>query len=82
MAPAIRRQCQCPGCSFGEDGQPYKTQHGLVTQDSVLKDLELHLMMVHANATEGASEVVSEAPSEVKTDTVPQMTLSTLTQLT
>ena len=47
MAPATRRSCQCPGCVSGSDGGPYQTLEGLQTQESVLKDLELHLAMVH-----------------------------------
>ena len=47
---ATRRSCQYPGCSLGVDGAPYITQEGLSTQDSVLKDLELHITMVHAPA--------------------------------
>ena len=64
MAFPARRQCQYPRCYFGEDGQPYETQEGLVSQDSVLKDMELHLIMAHTVH----GEPVSEAPSEVHPD--------------
>ena len=47
MAPALKRTCQVAGCNFGEDGTAYTTLEGLSTQDSVLKDLELHLDMAH-----------------------------------
>ena len=47
MAPAARRKCQRPGCTLGDDGGPYVTLDGLSTQESVLKDLELHLGMAH-----------------------------------
>ena len=53
MAPAVRRSCQVPGCSSGEEGLPYTTLEGLATQDSVLKDLELHLSMVHPDRKTG-----------------------------
>ena len=36
-----------PGCKSGEDGEPYFTMEGLSTQESVIKDLQLHLDMVH-----------------------------------
>ena len=49
MSPANRRKCQVPGCNSGEGGEPYTTFEGLATQDSVLRDLELHVTMVHAS---------------------------------
>ena len=64
MAFPARRQCKYPWCYFGEDGKPYETQEGLVSQDSVLKDMELHLIMAHTVH----GEPVSEAPSEVHPD--------------
>ena len=48
MAPASRRTCQVPGCESGAEKSAYMTQEGLATQDSVLKDLELHITMVHS----------------------------------
>lgn len=45
MAPATRRTCQYPGCNLGDDGAAYITMEGIQTQESVLKDLELHLSM-------------------------------------
>ena len=47
MAPAIRRFCQVADCNKGENGGPYQTLEGLATQDSVLKDIELHITMAH-----------------------------------
>ena len=47
MAPATRRTCQYPGCNLGDDGAAYITMEGIQTQESVLKDLELHLSMAH-----------------------------------
>ena len=47
MAPATGRQCQYPGCNLGSDGGAYTTLDGLATQESVLRDLELHFKMAH-----------------------------------
>ena len=47
MAPATRRMCQVAGCTLGDDGSPYQTVEGLATQESVLKDIELHVTMAH-----------------------------------
>ena len=68
MAPAARRTCQCPGCSLGETGGPYITLDGLSTQESVLKDLELHIAMVHGVGGGGARAPVSD----VKPDKFPR----------
>ena len=77
MATAIRRICQVPGCSLGDDGVPYVTQEGLSTQDSVLKDLELHLAMAHGTghgrggAAEGAGDT-RDTVSDIKPDKFPR----------
>ena len=66
--PATRRTCQWPGCASGEAGATYTTLEGLSTQDSVLKDLELHITMVHGVGGGGQRQVVSE----VKPDKFPR----------
>ena len=40
-------------CNHGDDGEPYMTLEGLSTQDSVLKDLELHISMAHPRSVSG-----------------------------
>ena len=70
MAPANRRTCQVPGCSSGENGQAYSTMEGLSTQDSVIEDLKLHVMMAHPN---GLSTISSKADKcEAKPDRFPR----------
>ena len=66
MPAATRRTCQAPGCSLGENGAPYITQDGLSTQESVLRDLELHVSMAHSNR--GAYQ----ANNDVKPDKFPR----------
>jgi len=68
MPPAVRRQCQVPGCSLGEGGEPYTTLEGLSSQENVLKDLELHFTMAHSG---GAGRVQSQG-SDVKPDKFPR----------
>ena len=74
MAPAARRKCQRPGCTLGDDGGPYVTLDGLSTQESVLKDLELHLGMAHPPNVVGGGigGGAREAASEVKPDKFPR----------
>ena len=72
--PATRRLCQFPGCVSGEDGSPYKTLDGLSTQELVLKDLELHLAMVHGIG-QGA-HVAHIERSEVRADKFPRPEIS------
>ena len=48
MVLAMRRRCQYPGCNIGDGGGAYVTMEGLLTQESVLKDLELHIAMAHS----------------------------------
>ena len=74
MAPATRRTCQVAGCNLGEGGTPYQTQEGLATQESVLKDLELHLSMAHSrgHGPGGGGGGVRDAASDVKPDKFPQ----------
>ena len=70
MPPAARRTCQCPGCSSGEDGGPYTTLEGIATQESVLKDLELHLAMVHGIGH--GAQVAHSDRGEVRADKFPR----------
>ena len=81
MAPAARRTCQCPGCALGDEGGPYVTLEGLATQESVLKDLELHLAMVHGighGAGGGGGGVVGGGArgADVKPDRFPRPEIS------
>ena len=46
MAPPLRRQCQWPDCSLGEEDGAYQTVEGLATHELVMRDLELH-MLIH-----------------------------------
>ena len=71
MAPA-RRTCQWAGCSLGDAGAPYITLEGLSTQESVLKDLELHLAMAHGFGHGHGGGGHREAVSEVKPDEFPR----------
>ena len=64
MTVPARRRCQYPKCIIGQDGGSYITQEGLTTNDNVLKDLELHIMMAHA----GGVGATPDMPSEVKRD--------------
>ena len=79
MAPATRRACQYPGCNLGESGGSYITMEGIQTQESVLKDLELHLSMAHvahqgqgAPGRGGGREIIPE----VKPDKFPRPEIS------
>ena len=71
MPPATRRSCQWAGCCSGDSGEPYMTLEGLSTQEAVLKDLELHLAMVH-----GFGQVNSGAQrppnSDIRPDKFPR----------
>ena len=64
------------GCSVGDDGGAYVTQDGLSTQDSVLKDLELHITMVHNMGTGGGGSTAREAGSDIKPDKFPRPEIS------
>ena len=76
MAPATRRTCQCPGCSSGTDGGPYQTLEGLSTQESVLKDLELHLAMVHGIGSVNSAQHVGGSGGDVRADKFPRPEIS------
>ena len=78
MAPATRRNCQYPGCNQGDDGGPYITMEGLSTQESVLKDLELHIAMGHAThgGGGGGGGGSREAAGDVKPDKFPRPEIS------
>ena len=76
MAPATRRTCQCPGCSSGIDGGPYQTLEGLSTQESVLKDLELHLAMVHGIGSVNSAQHVGGSGGDVRADKFPRPEIS------
>ena len=58
MAPASRRTCQVAGCSSGNNGTAYMTMESLHTQDQVIEDLKLHLMMAHPSSMETSSSRV------------------------
>jgi len=75
MSPATRRTCQCPGCNLGDGGAPYTTLEGLATQDSVLKDLELHISMAHSNRGGGGGPQ-AVAGGDVKPDKFPRPEIS------
>ena len=71
MPPAARRTCQWPGCTSGEDQTPYMTLEGISTQESVLKDLELHLAMAHGFChVQGRGH--SDNSSEIRPDKFPR----------
>ena len=74
MDPAARRTCQWTGCTLGDAGAPYTTLEGLATQESVLKDLELHLAMAHGfgQGHGGGHCEVHREVSEVKPDKFPR----------
>ena len=72
MAPATRRACLVEGCNFGANGSPYMTLEGLSTQDAVLKDLELHLHMVHSDLRGSRDTTVRADSSEAKPDRYPR----------
>ena len=72
MAPAVRRTCQVPGCSAGEEGGAYTTLEGLSTQDSVLKDLELHISMVHPMLTSTKAGTNKSDHTDAKPDKFPR----------
>ena len=76
--PATRRTCQVPGCTLGDAGAAYSTLDGLATQDSVLKDLELHLLMAHGigHGAGGGGGGAREAASDVKPDKFPRPEIS------
>ena len=78
MAPATRRTCQYPGCNLGDDGAAYITMEGIQTQESVLKDLELHLSMAHTGqgAHGGGAVGRREIVPEVKPDKCPRPEIS------
>ena len=77
---ATRRHCQYPGCNLGESGTPYTTLEGLATQDSVLKDLELHITMIHAHPraphSGGGADHGARAAGEVRPDKFPRPEIS------
>ena len=47
MGPTTRRQWKVYGCSLGDDGQAYETMEGQLTQENILNDMELNVL-VHA----------------------------------
>ena len=71
---STRRKCQVQGCNSGEGGAPYMTQEGLSTQDSVLKDLELHITMAHSQLRHGGGGQNSEV--DIKPDKFPRPEIS------
>ena len=60
-----------PGCCLGDDGGHYTTQEGLLSQDLVLKDMELHIAMAHTHyhglGEHGGDGGVHEAANDIKT---------------
>ena len=78
MAPATRRKCQVAGCDHGDDGQPYLTLDGLSTQDSVLKDLELHINMAHPGSIPGKNSERSADTLDNRPDRFPRPVISEL----
>ena len=68
MPAATRRKCQFPGCNVGDDGEAYMTMEGLSTQDSVLKDLELHVTMAHKLN----SDTAAPSKTDVRPDKFPR----------
>ena len=74
MPPATRRKCQVPGWSFGDDGGPYFTLEGLSSQESVLKDIELHITMAHSSMNIVRSG--RERDIEIRPDKFPRPEIS------
>ena len=72
MAPAVRRTCQVPGCDAGDNGDSYSTLEGLSTQDSVLKDLELHIAMVHPASLSSKVNNSRNEQTDAKPDKFPR----------
>ena len=74
MAPASRRTCQVAGCFSGDNGTVYMTMEGLHTQDQVIEDLELHLMMAHPSSMETSSSKIDR--NETRPDRFPRPEIS------
>ena len=72
MAPALKRTCQVAGCNYGEGGGAYTTLEGLSTQDSVLKDLELHLEMAHPGNLSSRNNKNKEDTQDSRPDRFPR----------